>query len=106
MISISRFRLLALVALILAFSLMTISNHTTSAQEKSSALKESAELKNLKYRLLGPAWGGRVSRVSGAPGGTEFYAATASGGVWKSGDNGINWQPIFDDQAISSTGSI
>ena len=106
MISISRARLFAFAVLSLAVSLTSLPNFSTSAQEKPAGLKESAELKNLKYRLLGPAWGGRVSRVSGVASGTEFYAATASGGVWKSLDNGITWQPIFDDQPISSTGSI
>ena len=65
------------------------------------------ELKPLKYRLLGPAWGGRVTRVAGVPGDPNTcYAASASGGVWKSIDGGITWKPIFDYQAISSMGSI
>src|SRR5262245_33965628 len=66
-----------------------------------------AEFKHLKYRSIGPAAGGRVSRACGVAGDPlTFYAATASGGVWKSSDGGINWKPIFDEQPISSIGSI
>jgi photosystem II stability/assembly factor-like uncharacterized protein len=80
---------------------------TVSARpQDKAALKDPPELKPLKYRLLGPAWGGRVSRAAGAPGTNLFYMATASGGVWKSTDNGLNWRPIFDDQPISSIGSL
>src|SRR5262249_34820091 len=65
------------------------------------------EVKGLKYRLLGPAWGGRVACACGVPGDpTTYYAASASGGVWKSTDSGISWKPLFDDQPISSIGSI
>src|SRR5688572_29684795 len=65
------------------------------------------ELAALKYRSIGPYAGGRVSRASGVPGDPlTYYAATASGGVWKSTDGGFSWKPIFDDQPISSIGSI
>lgn len=65
------------------------------------------EFKHLKYRLVGPAAGGRVCRACGVPGNPlVYYAATASGGVWKSSDGGIRWQPIFDEQSTSSIGSI
>src|SRR6202011_958042 len=60
-----------------------------------------------KYRSIGPSVGGRVSRVAGVPGDPyTYYAATAAGGVWKSEDGGISFKPIFDDQPISSIGSI
>src|SRR5581483_11825945 len=75
--------------------------------QDKSAPKDPPELKPLKYRLLGPAWGGRVSRAVGVPGNPNvFYFAGAASGVWKSTNGGLNWQPVFDDQPVSSIGSI
>jgi len=72
-----------------------------------NGLTDSAELKSLKYRNIGPAWGGRVARSAGVPGDpSTYYVASASGGVWKSTDGGINFKSIFDDQPVSSIGSI
>jgi photosystem II stability/assembly factor-like uncharacterized protein len=63
--------------------------------------------KNLKYRMIGPAAGGRVSRSCGVPGDpSTYYVAAASGGVWKTTDAGLTWKPIFDDQPASSMGAI
>ena len=79
-----------------------------SVSHTSAAIAENLEpLENLEYRLLGPAAGGRVSRVTGIDGDPlTYYAATASGGVWKSVNGGLEWKPIFDKQPVSSTGSI
>lgn len=62
---------------------------------------------DLKYRSIGPSAGGRVCRSAGIPGNPlVYYAATASGGVWKSTDAGVHWNPIFDDKPVSSIGSL
>ena len=62
---------------------------------------------DLKFRLVGPAVGGRAARAVGVPGQPlVFYAAVAGGGVWKSEDGGVTFKPVTDDQATSSTGSI
>jgi photosystem II stability/assembly factor-like uncharacterized protein len=61
----------------------------------------------LKYRSIGPAAGGRTTRAVGVPGDPlTYYVAAASGGVWKSDDGGVKFKPIFDDQPVSSIGSI
>ena len=73
----------------------------------TAAADEPKDFATLKYRSVGPYAGGRVSRACGVPGDPlTYYAATASGGVWKSADGGLTWKPIFDDQPTSSIGSI
>lgn len=104
--------LLTALAWLLAALPATAATAAAPAPPKPSALpstwpQDLPELKALKYRLLGPAWGGRVARVAGVPGDPHvYYAATASGGVWKSVDGGVDWTPIFDDQPVSSIGAI
>jgi photosystem II stability/assembly factor-like uncharacterized protein len=79
----------------------------TDKDDDAKPSKGPAEFKSLKYRLVGPAVGGRVARVAGVPGDPLVYwAATASGGVWKSEDGGVTWKSVWDDQPISSIGSI
>ncbi|MEZ4588944.1 MAG: hypothetical protein R2909_21435 [Gemmatimonadales bacterium] len=68
---------------------------------------DSTPFGGLAYRMVGPFWGGRASRVAGVAGDpATYYAATASGGVWKTTNGGAAWSPIFDDQPVSSIGSI
>jgi len=35
-----------------------------------------------------------------------YYAGAASGGIFKSTDAGVHWDPIFDGQPVSSIGSL
>src|SRR5438105_4271390 len=64
--------------------------------------------KNLKARSIGPAvMGGRVSDIAIDPRNPfVFYVALGHGGVFKSGDSGISFDPIFDKQPVLSVGAI
>jgi photosystem II stability/assembly factor-like uncharacterized protein len=60
----------------------------------------------LQYRYIGPP-GNRTSAVVGVPGNPMvYYIGASSGGIWKSTDAGLNWDPIFDDQPAQSIGAI
>jgi photosystem II stability/assembly factor-like uncharacterized protein len=76
-------------------------------EKKQEKKKDAEPVHHPKFRLIGPAAGGRVSRACGVVGDPMiYYAATASGGVWKSTDAGLTWKSIFDDQPTSSIGAI
>src|SRR5262249_12193078 len=64
--------------------------------------------KNLKARSIGPAlMGGRVSDIAIDPHNPFiFYVALGHGGVFKSRDNGVTFEPIFDKQPVLSIGAI
>src|SRR5579862_8471860 len=67
-----------------------------------------ALFQGMKYRLVGPSRGGRVTTVTGVTSQPRtFYMGVASGGVFKTTDAGENWTPITDGQVpLGSTGSI
>ena len=61
----------------------------------------------MRWRLIGPHRGGRVSAVAGIPGDSAvYYMGTPGGGVWKTTDGGIVWTPIFDGERVASIGAV
>lgn len=63
---------------------------------------------NYKLRNIGPAgMSGRITSIGVVNEQSDIiYAGSASGGVWKSTNGGIKWQPIFNDQTTASIGAI
>jgi photosystem II stability/assembly factor-like uncharacterized protein len=69
---------------------------------------EKEDLGIFKFREVGPAvTSGRLADMAVNPQNTsEFYVASASGGVWKTTNAGITFQSIFDDQGSYSIGCV
>src|SRR5919107_5033168 len=67
-----------------------------------------ALFKGMRYRLVGPSRGGRVTTVTGVPSQPQtFYMGVASGGVFRTTDGGASWVPVTDGKVpVGSTGSI
>jgi len=65
-------------------------------------------LNGLSFRNIGPALtSGRVADLAVNPDNhDEYYAAIASGGVWKTENHGITYTPIFDSQGSYSIGAV
>ena len=62
----------------------------------------------MKYRMIGPERGGRVTAVTGVPSQPfTFYMGSTGGGVWKTIDAGHSWVNISDGFfSVASTGAI
>ncbi|MEW5915147.1 MAG: hypothetical protein AB1762_02025 [Gemmatimonadota bacterium] len=74
----------------------------------TSAASAQSPFDKLPFRSIGPAaLGGRIHDIE-VPSRdlNTIYIGAASGGVWKSTNNGTTWTPIFDNQPVSATGDI
>ncbi len=76
--------------------------------EKPETALTAATFSGLKLRGIGPAvTSGRISDIAVHPEDPDtFYVAVSSGGVWKTTNHGVTWEPIFDDQGSYSIGCV
>jgi photosystem II stability/assembly factor-like uncharacterized protein len=92
-----RLRLLVLTFFVFALSSVLFSQEQIAPNQFSG----------MKWRLLGPFRGGRVTAVAGVPGDpTTYYFGTPGGGIWKSSNGGRVWFPISDSVKVSSIGAL
>ncbi len=91
--------------LLVAIPAITFSSMAQTVQPSSQGAQKYFDA--LHWRLIGPFRGGRVVAVAGVPGSpTDFYFGSVDGGVWKTGDAGTVWRPIFDGEPVASIGAI
>jgi photosystem II stability/assembly factor-like uncharacterized protein len=65
-------------------------------------------LRNFTWRSIGPAnMGGRIDDIAAVESNpSTFYVGFATGGLWKTTNNGTTFTPIFDEQPVTSIGDI
>jgi photosystem II stability/assembly factor-like uncharacterized protein len=85
------------------YLMMLLASFSLFAQELSMDL-----VKNMKPRNIGPGgMSGRVTAIDVVHSNTDImYVGTASGGLWKSTSGGINWTPVFEEEATASIGAV
>jgi photosystem II stability/assembly factor-like uncharacterized protein len=78
--------------------------------EQMQEMKKKSPFKDLKWQFAGPTnVGGRCVDVAVVtPKGKNYtiYVATASGGLWKTENEGTTWDPVFEQGASTSFGDI
>ncbi|GAB3829566.1 WD40/YVTN/BNR-like repeat-containing protein [Pontibacter rugosus] len=78
------------------------------AHQARQQLTQNSLVRNLALRNAGPSiMSGRITDLEVSPTDpTTFYAAFASGGLWKTTNNGLSFEPLFDEQAVMTIGDI
>ncbi len=87
---------------LVVFVLLTALSASASAATDDTAPFEM--LKAMRYRLVGPYRGGRVTAVTGIPGQPfVYYFGSTGGGVWKTTDAGQTWKNVTDGYIKSAS---
>ncbi|HZR25125.1 MAG TPA: hypothetical protein VFA59_16135, partial [Vicinamibacterales bacterium] len=90
---------------ILAASVIAVMGATLIAQRRGNFGNGPQEA--LSFRFVGPVVGNRIASVAGVAGDPfTYYAGAASGGVWKTTDGGIRWNPVSDSMPVAAIGAL
>ena len=80
---------------------------TTQVEQDKSAF-DTVSLAGFKFRSIGPALtSGRISEVAVDPNNhSRYFVAASAGGVWRTLNAGLTFDPVFDTQGTSSIGTV
>ncbi|MCY3698267.1 MAG: hypothetical protein OXH46_01335 [Gemmatimonadetes bacterium] len=103
-----RFSVVHCLTLLLPLSVPAGALFPADATAQTASERAAAAASRLEFRELGPAiMGGRVSDLAVVESDPRiFYVGLGAGGVWKTTNDGMTWDPVFDDQPTSSVGAI
>ena len=99
----------ALLAGLACSAALLVPFHRAQAQtQNASETLRSSDLSALAWRELGPAiTSGRITAFAVDPRDTRvIFAASASGGAWKTENAGTTWKPVFENEGSVSLGAI
>ncbi len=75
--------------------------------EKHKAMEQSSEFADNTWHFLGPKnTSGRMTDTAISTDQSELYVASASGGVWKTTNDGDSWECIFENEITTSIGDL
>jgi photosystem II stability/assembly factor-like uncharacterized protein len=88
--------------------LLVLASTATIPRAQQSTTLTAVTLATLKFRTIGPAaMSGRIVDIAVVESNTStFYVASATGGVWKTMDNGTTFDPVLQNEAVASIGSV
>ena len=86
----------------------TTADKRDTGYEQHLKLQQNSLASNVDFRSIGPTiMSGRVVDVDVDPADpTHFYVAYASGGLWETKNNGISFDPLFDNEPVMTIGDI
>ncbi len=92
----------------LALFLIALLSHSSAAAQSGDEDVIADAVGSLRLRGIGPAlMGGRIADIAVHPDDrSTWYVAVGSGGLWKTTNAGITWDPVFDDQRSYSIGVV
>jgi hypothetical protein len=104
------FALLLIGALSIAMDHQTTADGRTRLQtwQEHAHLRDSSPFRGMHWQPLGPSMqGARIEALAvPAPSSSTIYAGPGAGNVWKSVNNGMTWQPIFEHESAFAIGDI
>jgi photosystem II stability/assembly factor-like uncharacterized protein len=99
--------------ILMTFLMLITAWNTSKAKKKDQTepvdtLINSNLINGLKWRSLGPAFtSGRIADFAVNPNNhSEFYVGVASGNIWKTTNQGITFEPVFDKYGAYSIGCL
>ncbi|MFK8031054.1 MAG: glycosyl hydrolase [Gammaproteobacteria bacterium] len=96
------------IAMVAVSLVLTLSAYSADPESKPKPGLNDETFAGLELRGIGPAFmSGRIADIAIDPKDTNVrYLAVGSGGVWKTSNAGITWDPIFDGQGSFSIGAV
>ena len=88
--------------------LPTQAKERINTMQKRHSMEYGTSLNGIPFRSVGPTvFSGRVVDIAVSPDDpSHFYVAYASGGLWKTTNNGISFEPLFDHELVMTIGAI
>ena len=101
-------------SIILSSLVSSAQNNSTDAKTRMESwehhvkLKKESIFKDLVWRAVGPSFsGGRIESIAvhhSQP--YTIYVGAGAGNIWKTVNNGITWEPIFENESTFAIGEV